>query len=159
MARIRSSVLATKRRESKNSLGGTEDDKPMPTDVEHKLEAVKHAIAEYRTAVAEAAAESSADSSVTDPTAVAFTGECRLMSEDTRAWHVFSESLETRWFGGINALIPNDQTPIDEGVGDGRIPLVGADVHSFMAVIIAMDEAYNSQIVEKLNIRSLRVTG
>ena len=97
---------------------------------------------------------------ITDPQAVKFSNEqLRPLCESTRALVVQLQSMETQWYGGINALFPNDTTILDDGrQAEGIAVLTGADVNSAVSVLIAMLNAYNAQIIEKPCVRPISVS-
>jgi len=80
------------------------------------------------------------------------------MSEDIRALIARIEAAKITWFGGVDALIPNR---LDENLADGRAAegasrLNGADIHSFVSIIIAMQAASNAEIISKPTVRAMK---
>lgn len=97
---------------------------------------------------------------INDPQAVRFCNEVvRPMCELARAFVARTQSHTTEWFSGINALFPNDSSPVDDGrETEGVSRLTGADVNSVMGILIAMAAESNSEIISKPCVRSLQAS-
>lgn len=96
---------------------------------------------------------------ITDPQAIKFSNEqVRPLAEDFRALLARVTAAETSWNGGINAMNPNDpQELVNDGrEAEGVSRLNGADINSFMSVILAMKAASNSEIIAKPCVRPLQ---
>lgn len=96
---------------------------------------------------------------VTNPEALKFVKEqVRVLAEYFRADAVRSDAANAQWFGGINNLIPNDSTPIDDGrENEGVSRLTGQDIHNFMGQVAAV-AGLNEEIVQKPCVRPINVT-
>lgn len=96
---------------------------------------------------------------ITNPIAIKFVNEqIRPLAEQVRALVSEINSCQTDWFGGTNAMFPNDTSAVDDKRDAEGIPrLTGADVNSVMNVLIAMSGASNAQIVAKPCVRPLKV--
>lgn len=88
---------------------------------------------------------------ITNPAAIRFvTDQIRPLCVRARADHARRQSLATQWYSGINAMFPNDSTVVEDGrAGDGVRQLTGADVNSVMNILLAMEQQYNTEIIEK----------
>lgn len=94
---------------------------------------------------------------ITDPQAIRFTNETvRPLCEKLRALAAEIAAAQTIWFGGINALFPNDTTALADGrENEGVSRLTGANVNSAMGVLIAVAGATNAEIIAKPCVRPL----
>lgn len=97
---------------------------------------------------------------ITDPQAIKFCNEeIRPLCEEIRALVAKIGSVQTRWFGGVNVLFPNDSSAIDDDRDiEGVSRLVGSDVNSVMGIAIAMVSASNADIIEKPTVRSIQAS-
>jgi hypothetical protein len=95
---------------------------------------------------------------ITDPIAIKFCNEVvRPFCEAIRAQHFKTEDASTAWNAGTGALFPNDPTAIvlDGREDEGINPLDGALVNQVYGVFLAMDAAYNSELITIPCVRSL----
>ena len=100
---------------------------------------------------------------ITDPQAIRYTNEVvRVKCEQVRALKAEIDSLMAAWYGGINALIPNDG---DEALDDGRESegvsrLNGADINSVIVQLAGIKTALDAEgvagIISKPCVRSLK---
>lgn len=83
---------------------------------------------------------------ITDPQAIRFVNEViRPMAERLRALKSDVDSASTTWFGGVNALVPNQ---VGEAVDDNRelegvSRLTGADVTNLVTQLLSFQAQLN----------------
>lgn len=87
----------------------------------------------------------------------------RPMAERFRALKAETDDALINWFSGINADVPNDATPVDDGrEAEGVSRLVGSDVHNLVTQMAAFQAQLNQsdvdKVIEKPCVRSLEVT-
>lgn len=94
---------------------------------------------------------------ITNPQAIKFVNEqVRPLAEELRAVMARLTSAQTDWFGGINALFPNDSTAVaDNRDAEGVSRLTGQDINSLMSTAIAVLGASNTTIIAKPCVRPL----
>ena len=97
---------------------------------------------------------------IDDPRAIKFINETlRPLAEKTRALGAEYLAAATAWQVAIGALVPNDTTPVDDGrEAEGVSRLTGADVNTFMGMLLALREGGNQGAVERLCVRPLQAT-
>lgn len=94
---------------------------------------------------------------IEDPEVVLFLNEVvRPMAEEIRAIVARIESAKTKWFSGLNGKTLNTDDVVDDGrESEGVSRITGADINSFMNVIINIEGASNDEIVSKPTVRPL----
>ena len=94
---------------------------------------------------------------IDDPIAINFANTLlRPMCERARALSAMINAMQNEWFGGVNALFPNDTTPVvDNRQSQGVVQLTGADVNSAMSNLIACMNALNAQVIQKPCVQAL----
>jgi hypothetical protein len=101
---------------------------------------------------------------ITDPQAIKFSNEAvRVMAERFRSLKVDVDAILTQWFGGINALFPNNGTLLDDGrTVDGVSVLTGADVTNLITQLLEFQTQMNGvgvvDVISKPCVRTL-ITG
>jgi hypothetical protein len=92
---------------------------------------------------------------ITNPEAVRFANEqVRTLCESARALKAEIDAMTTAWYGGLNALFPNDSTALDDGRdAEGVSRLTGAQVNSAVGQLIGI--APNAEIIAKPCVRPL----
>lgn len=96
---------------------------------------------------------------ITDPQAIAFVNnQIRPLAEKLRALNVRITSAETDWNAGLNVKFPNDSSAVtDNRDAEGVSRLTGADIQSFVGIMLAMRNAGNTQIIAKPCVRAIAV--
>lgn len=102
---------------------------------------------------------------ITDPQAIRYCNEIvRPMCEMFRAVYYRDKSALNVWFGGgVNALFPNDASPVQDGREiEGVSRLTGADVNNVMtqlvAFVTAMEQSGVLDVISKPCVRVLEVS-
>ena len=101
---------------------------------------------------------------ITDFEVIHFVDEViRPMAEDFRALKSEVDSATNKWFGGINAKVPNEAGDIlqDGREGSGVSRLSGADIVNFITEIVAYQTQINQSgvagVISKPCVRALTV--
>lgn len=100
---------------------------------------------------------------IDNPQAVKFVNESvRPKAERLRAIKAEIDAMMVDWFGGVNAMFPNDSTPVEDGrEAEGVSRLTGEDVVGFIVVAQAVQTALNqagvADRIAKPCVRPLRV--
>jgi hypothetical protein len=84
---------------------------------------------------------------ITNPQAVTFTNQqVRPLAEELRAIKARIDSLMVDWFGGMNAIIPNDNNELleDGREAQGVSRLDGDDIVGFITVAQAVQATLNT---------------
>lgn len=84
---------------------------------------------------------------ITNPQAIQFTNaSVRPMAEKVRALKSEIDAVMVDWFGGISALIPNDNGELleDGRAAEGVSRLDGDDIVGFITVIQALQTSLNT---------------
>lgn len=94
---------------------------------------------------------------ITNPQAIKFSNEqIRPLSEEIRAIIARINAMNTDWQAGINAMFPNDSSPVvDNRTAEGASALTGADINSSVGIMLAIAAASNTQIIAKPCVRAL----
>ena len=101
---------------------------------------------------------------IDDPRAIRFANETiRPLAERLRALHYEIDAVMIDWYAGMNALVPNDASPIADGrEREGISRLVGSDAVSLIVaasgIKAVLDGEGVAQVVAKPCVRRLRVS-
>ena len=84
---------------------------------------------------------------IEDPRAIKFSNEqVRPLAESFRALKARVDAALVTWYGGVNALFPNDSTALSDGrEAEGVSRLTGADVNSLAGVLATFQSAQTRQ--------------
>lgn len=97
---------------------------------------------------------------ITDPQAIRFVNEqIRPLCEALRALKARTDAATVDWFAGLNAMFPNDASPVVDGrEAEGVSRLTGQDINDVMYLFATAIANMPAATVAKPCVRPLSVT-
>jgi hypothetical protein len=102
---------------------------------------------------------------IVDPRAISYTNQViRPLAEQMRSLKARVDSGLVTWFADIDALVPNDASPLLDGrEAEGVSRLTGADITGLVTQLAAYQTALNvngvAAVISKPCVRALEVNG
>ena len=98
---------------------------------------------------------------ITDPQAIRFVNEqVRPLAEALRAFKARSDAAVVDWYAGLNAMFPNDASPVVDGrEAEGVSRLTGQDINDVMYILATAVAGMGDAIIAKPCVRPIQVGG